>query len=150
MAVPALTREDDMVFHADPHAGNLLYDKSRGEVVILDWALTGHLSLQQRRCVFMLMLMTMLRDADGVTRTVDTCACMAPAMTATRPLIIRERVTHLLDDLPVFRLPGPMDAMRVLDDIALNGIRFPAGLLMFRKAWFTLDGVLARHLGIQR
>ena len=32
--------------------------------------------------------------------------------------------------------------MRVLDDIALNGIRFPAGLLMFRKAWFTLESVL--------
>ncbi len=32
--------------------------------------------------------------------------------------------------------------MRVLDDVALNGIRFPAALLMFRKAWFTLEGVL--------
>ena len=57
-------------------------------------------------------------------------------------LIIRERVTRLLDELPLYRLPGPMDAMRVLDEVALNGIRFPAGLLMFRKAWFTLDGVL--------
>ena len=38
-----------------------------GELVILDWALTGHLTLQQRRCVFMLVLMTMLRDADGMT-----------------------------------------------------------------------------------
>ena len=63
-------------------------------------------------------------------------------MTASRLRIIRERVTRLLDGLPLFRFPGPMDAMRVLDEIALNGIRFPAGLLMFRKAWFTLDGVL--------
>jgi len=35
-----------------------------------------------------------------------------------------------------------MNAMRLLDDVALNGIRFPASLLMFRKAWFTLEGVL--------
>jgi hypothetical protein len=39
-------------------------------------------------------------------------------------------------------LPGPMDAMRLLDAIALDGIRFPAALLMFRKAAFTLEGVV--------
>ena len=35
-----------------------------------------------------------------------------------------------------------MEAMRLLDGIALEGVRFPAALLVFRKACFTLDGVL--------
>jgi hypothetical protein len=35
-----------------------------------------------------------------------------------------------------------MEAMRLLDEIALEGIRFPAALLMFRKASFTLEGVV--------
>ncbi len=142
MAVPALTRQEDMIFHADPHAGNLLYDPRRGELVILDWALTGHLALQQRRCVFMLVLMTMLRDADGMTGAIERLRLRGSADDRQHALIIRERVTRLLNELPLYRLPGPMDAMRLLDEIALNGIRFPAGLLMFRKAWFTLDGVL--------
>ena len=142
MAVPALAREEDMLFHADPHAGNLLYDRERGELVILDWALTGRLTLQQRRCVLMLVLMALLRDADGMTRAIERLRL--PGSTDDRPQtrLIRECVTRLLDGLPLFRLPGPMDAMRVLDEIALNGIRFPASLLMFRKAWFTLNGVL--------
>ena len=131
-----------MIFHADPHAGNLLYDTAARGVghpgLGSDWTLT----LQQRRCVFMLVLMTMLRDADGMTGAIERLRLRGPADDRQQALIIRERVTRLLDGLPLFRLPGPMDAMRVLDEIALNGIRFPAGLLMFRKAWFTLDGVL--------
>ncbi len=142
MAVPALTRGKDMVFHADPHAGNLLYDRRRGELVILDWALTGHLTLPQRRCVLMLVLMTMLRDADGMTRAIEGLRLPGPADDEQQASIIRERVNRLLDGLPLLRFPGPMHAMQVLDDVALNGIRFPASLLMFRKAWFTLDGVL--------
>ena len=55
---------------------------------------------------------------------------------------IRKHINHVLDALPLTRLPGPMDAMRLLDNIALEGIRFPAALLMFRKASFTLEGVV--------
>jgi hypothetical protein len=32
--------------------------------------------------------------------------------------------------------------MRLLDEIALQGVRFPAALAMFQKAMFTLDDVL--------
>jgi len=142
IAVPALTRQKDMIFHADPHAGNLLYDKRQDELVIVDWALTGRLTLEQRRCVFMLVLMTMLRDRDGMADAIERLRLRGSGDDRRETLFIRERVTRLLDGLPWLRLPCPMDAMRVLDDIALNGIRFPAGLLMFRKAWFTLEGVL--------
>jgi len=41
-----------------------------------------------------------------------------------------------------------MDAMRLLDEIALEGIRFPTALLMFRKASFTLEGVLEDIAGL--
>jgi hypothetical protein len=35
-----------------------------------------------------------------------------------------------------------MDALHLLDSVAREGIRFPAPLVMFRKAAFTLDGVV--------
>lgn len=142
VAVPALAREDNMIFHADPHAGNLLYDRRRRALVILDWALTGRLSLQQRRCVLMLVLMTMLRDARGMINAIESLRVPGTPGERARAQVIRDHVGRLIDDLPLFRLPGPMDAMRLLDAVALNGVRFPASLLLFRKAWFTLDGVV--------
>jgi ubiquinone biosynthesis protein len=142
IAVPTLAREKDSIFHADPHAGNLLYDQRRRELVILDWALTERLTLEQRQSVFMLVLMMTLRDADGVVRAIRRLLHRGARLGGVHRHIIRERVTRMLDRLPLFQLPGAMDAMQLLDEIALEGIRFPAALLMFRKAFFTLEGVL--------
>jgi ABC1 atypical kinase-like domain len=36
ISVPLFSRLENVVFHADPHAGNLLYDEARRELVILD------------------------------------------------------------------------------------------------------------------
>jgi ubiquinone biosynthesis protein len=141
IAVPTLACEKDSIFHADPHAGNLLYDQRRRELIILDWALTERLTLEQRHSVLMLVLMMTLRDADGVVRAIERLLHKGADGRAHRH-IIRERVNRMLDRLPLFQLPGAMDAMQLLDEIALEGIRFPAALLMFRKAFFTLEGVL--------
>jgi ubiquinone biosynthesis protein len=142
IAVPTLAREKDSIFHADPHAGNLLYDQRRRELVILDWALTERLTLEQRQSVFMLVLMMTLRDADGVVKAIERLLENGAADDRVHRYGIRERVKGMLDRLPLFQLPGAMDAMQLLDEIALEGIPFPAALLMFRKAFFTLEGVL--------
>jgi ubiquinone biosynthesis protein len=141
LAVPALDRSKESIFHADPHAGNVLYDKVSGELVILDWALTESLTLDQRKNVLMLVLMMILRDADGVVSAVERLRRHGRYDRRARR-IIRTRVDRLLDEMSLTHWPGPMDAMRLLDEIALEGIRFPTALLMFRKASFTLEGVL--------
>ena len=142
LAVPAFSRNKDSIFHADPHAGNVLYDKRRNELVILDWALTERLTREQRRKVVMLVLMMILRDADGISKAIEELCQLRGAGEGEEVQTIRKHVEHLLDDLPLTQLPGPMDAMRLLDEIALEGIKFPAALLMFRKASFTLEGVV--------
>lgn len=142
LAVPALSRQKDSIFHADPHAGNLLYDRRRNELVILDWALTERLTRKQRKNVVLLVLMMMLRDADGTAKAVEELCQIRSAGNRSQLRDIRKDTDQLLDALPLTRLPGPMDAMRLLDKIALEGIRFPASLLMFRKASFTLEGVV--------
>ena len=43
IAVPLFSGKDPSVFHADPHAGNLLYDEPNRELVVLDWALAERL-----------------------------------------------------------------------------------------------------------
>ena len=142
LAVPALSREKDSIFHADPHAGNLLYDKKSNELVILDWALTERLTRRQRKNVVLLVLMMMLRDADGMSKAIEDLCQLRGNDDRAQVRSIRKHVDRLLDELPLTHLPGPMEAMRLLDEIALDGIHFPAALLLFRKASFTLEGVV--------
>ena len=141
LAVPVLAPEKNAIFHADPHAGNILYDKRDDELVILDWALTERLTLEQRKSVFLLVVMLILRDSSGVSGAIEQL-CLRGAKNRWARRVIREHVTRLLDRLPLTKWPGAMDAMRLLDEIAMEGVHFPTALLMFRKASFTLEGVL--------
>ncbi len=140
IAVPLFGSEEKAMFHADPHAGNLLYDERTGELILLDWALTERLSRAQRRHLAILALMIGLRDPVGVCRQIH--ALSGVRRNPRQERIIRECVTRFIDQLPFTHLPGVVDALRLLDRIVLDGIRFPASLLMLRKVLFTLDGIL--------
>ncbi|HVN06100.1 MAG TPA: AarF/UbiB family protein [Bryobacteraceae bacterium] len=140
IAVPLLARGERAVFHADPHAGNVLYDKRTGDLVLLDWALTERLTRDERRHVAMLALMLGLRDPVGVCGEIEALA--ARPLPAKHDRFMRRYVDRFVRQLPFTRLPGSLDAMRLLDRLALEGVRFPSGLMMFRKVLFTLDGIL--------
>jgi ubiquinone biosynthesis protein len=142
LAVPALSRDKDAIFHADPHAGNILYDKRKNDLVILDWALTERLSRKQRKNVVMLVLMMLLRDPQGMSDAIEALCPPRTLRYRAHAQKIQQHVDRLLDNTPVTRLPGSMEAMRLLEDIALDGVRFSSALLMFRKAAFTLEGVV--------
>jgi hypothetical protein len=60
----------------------------------------------------------------------------------TADRIIDDAVDRFFDSVPEDRQPGVLDAMHLLDAIALEGIHFDAPLFLFRKSLFTLDGVL--------
>ena len=139
VADPMFTSEEYAIFHADPHAGNLLYDEQRRELIVLDWALTGRLSLEERRHIARLIIHMTLRDAKGVRDAIvalsrDTAQSQAP--------LIERAVQEYFAALPHACSLGALDAMRLLDSIGLEGVRFPAALVLMRKVLFTLDGVL--------
>ena len=136
IAVPLFSEEELAIFHADPHAGNLLYDERTGKLVILDWALTEQLSREQRRKTLILTVLLALRDVAGVASMIKDLG------RSDSVHIIDEGVARFIDALPASRLPGSLEVMQLFDQLALAGVRFPAALLMFRKARFTLDGVL--------
>jgi ubiquinone biosynthesis protein len=131
---PLFSASRDSLFHADPHAGNLLYDARSDQLVILDWALTGNLNQDQKRQFCMLLMMLGLRDAEGISSAISK---LSPGQIPDIRII-----RNFLKSVPAFRTPGSLDAVRLLDCLALGGVRFPADLLMFRKVLFTLDGVL--------
>ena len=142
VAVPLFAREEKAIFHADPHAGNLLYNEQTGELVVLDWALTERLTREQRRHVAILALMIGLRDSAGVCAEIEALSLGEVRRDGALVDFVRGYVMRFIDELPLSQLPGSMDAMRLLDRLALEGVRFPAALLMFRKVLFTLDGIL--------
>ena len=142
IAIPLFSPEPDVLFHADPHAGNLLYDSRTSELVLLDWALTENLRLEQRRNLAMLFLMVVLRDPVGASDAIIALSPSGGRHEATKAKRIREEVNRYLSELPVKRIPRAVDAMGLLQIVAWEGIRLPRSLLMFRKALFTLDGIL--------
>jgi ubiquinone biosynthesis protein len=142
IATPLFAPIEDAIFHADPHAGNLLYERRTSELVILDWALTEHLTLAQRKHLAMLFLMLVLRDPVGASEAILALSPPGGRGEKVKVQRIRENVTRYINELPVKRLPGLVDAMNLLERIAWEGVRLPSSLVMFRKALFTLDGIL--------
>lgn len=140
LAVPLFSRQDPAVFHADPHAGNLMYDEPNRELLILDWALAERLSLDARRRLILLALMMILCDRAGVREAIH--ALSGGHRGRRREDLIAQLVDGYFDGLAPEASPGTLDAMTLLDEVALHGVRFPASLFVFRKIVFTLDGVL--------
>ena len=140
VAVPLLSSREDAIFHGDPHAGNLLYNSRTDELTIIDWALREHLSREQRRNLAMLFLMVSLRDPVGTYDAVLALSQYPIRSAAPRGQQVRETVTAFLDELPA--KPSSVDAMNLLEQVALKGVKFPGALVMLSKVMFTLDGIL--------
>ncbi len=142
VAVPLLTAQKDAIFHGDPHAGNLLYNNRTGDLTIIDWALRERLSREQRRYLALLFLMVSLRDPVGTRNAILALSQQRIQAGSSRERMICEIVTTFLDHLPVRYLPSGVDAMRLLERVALKGVKFPGALIMLSKVMFTLDGIL--------
>lgn len=147
VAVPLFSSTEDAIFHGDPHAGNLLYNNKTGDLVILDWALRERLSREQRRHLALLFLMVTLRDPVGTFREVLALSQNPVRATSPRGRAVREAVTKFLDAIAVSRMPSGADAMRLLERVAVQGIRFPSSLIMLSKVMFTLEGILGDIVG---
>jgi ubiquinone biosynthesis protein len=142
VAVPLLAAQEDAIFHGDPHAGNLLYDNRTGELTIIDWALRERLSRDQRRHLALLFLMVTLRDPVGTCNEVLALTQEHIRSASPRGLMVSELVTRFLDELPVASLPSGVDAMLLLERLAMKGVKFPGPLIMLSKVMLTLDGIL--------
>jgi ubiquinone biosynthesis protein len=145
IAVPFFSWTDTALFHADPHAGNLLYDEPNRELVVLDWALAERLDRESRRNLALLALMAALRNRDGVCQAI--VALSREDRQPGKEELVREHVARLFARFRGGKPPGVLEAMMLLEEIALAGVRFPASLFLFRKVLFTLDGVLHDVVG---
>lgn len=142
VACPLLSSQENVIFHGDPHAGNILYDRRSGQMTIIDWALQERLSRDQRRHLVLLFAMLALRDPVGTCAEVIALSQRRNRKGSFRGRIVTETVQRFFEGLPLSRLPGVVDTMELLERTALVGVRFPKSLIMLSKVMFTLDGIL--------
>ena len=150
VAVPLFAPAQDAIFHGDPHAGNLLYNNSSGELTIIDWALRERLGREERRHLALLFLMVSLRDPVGTCNEIGALSHRRIGVTSPRGRMIRELVASFLDEMSPTRIPSGADAMRLLERVAIRGIKFPGSLIMLSKVMFTLEGLLGDIVGSDR
>ena len=147
VAVPLLSAVDEAVFHGDPHAGNLLYDNGTRELTIIDWALRERLDREQRRHLALLFLMVSLRDPAAVSSEIAALAERPIRMASTKGQLIRATVDEFFAEAPAKDKSSAADAMRLLERVAIQGVKFPSSLIMLSKVMFTLEGMLADIVG---
>lgn len=138
LAQPLWSGRDPSLFHADPHAGNLLRTPD-GTLAVLDWSLVGRLGKREREQLLQALLAAWRLDPAGVARAVSALL-LSPAPETD----LRARVERAVAELPPGRPAGFHWLLGLLDAIAFAGLgRFEPSLLFFRKSLLTLQGVLA-------
>ena len=86
--------------------------------------------------------MMTFRDSSGVRAAIHELSRGAGGASPAAAEIIDRCVDRFFQALPFVCSLGALDAMRLLDRIGVEGVRFPASLVLIRKVLFTLDGVL--------
>ncbi|WP_291991859.1 AarF/UbiB family protein [Candidatus Accumulibacter sp. ACC003] len=131
------SREAGALFHADPHAGNLLATPD-GRLAIIDWALTARLSKAQCEAVVQLGLGALtLNDA-------RVCAAIAALGQTLDVVRVQVAVTAALQQVRGGRFPGFGWMTSLLDALgSTSAVRFPEDVVLFRKALLSLSGVVA-------
>ncbi len=86
--------------------------------------------------------MVSLRDPVGTCNEILALTQQHIRGASPKGRMVAEMVKNFLDELPAWRLPSGADAMRLLERVAMKGIKFPGSLIMLSKVVFTLDGIL--------
>ena len=134
LARPFWHAAEPAIFHADPHAGNLLA-LDDGGIGVIDWAMSARLTRQRREALLRLALGGMMLDAPllrrGLAELFDRGDIPDPALDAAFA-----EVAH-------GALPGVAWALRLLDRRAiLLGVSLAPDLLLLRKTLANLTRVL--------
>lgn len=140
---PLWSREQVAWFHADPHAGNLMF-ASDGSLVILDWALVGVITREERERLVQVVLGALLSDPPKMCMGIESL-CQGRALSVER---LGEVVREHLARMGTKWMPGVPWLAGLLDAAAMEcGARFSSGMLMFRKALLMVEGVVSDLAG---
>ena len=143
---PLFSWHDPTIFHGDPHAGNILAvylaPTTTPAIGLVDWSLAGHLSRSERLKTVRLIQALLKKDLTGMCNAVRNLTLAV----SDEPVIpregVRDRILSWLHRPKQKPMPLVKQAFRLLEHLSMEGLVFPADLMLFRKAIFTLEGVL--------
>jgi len=139
VARPLFLGQELSPFHADPHVGNLRVDETNGDLVLLDWALTGTLTTVDRRSLLLLLLTLPLRDEAQILAALSEISLAKDEVTQ---IFLRRQIEIFMDALPLGKIPNPGSLGDLVDGLLRAGLRFSGSFLIFRKMLSTLGDVV--------
>jgi ubiquinone biosynthesis protein len=126
------------LFHADPHAGNLVFTPQR-QLGLLDWSLAGHLTAQDQVSLAQVFVGALTSDASRILDAID-----ALSVQRGDPAALQALVAARLQALTGMAVPGLDWLVSLMDGVVSEtGARFRGDLVIFRKVLHTVQGVVA-------
>ncbi|RZW20492.1 MAG: hypothetical protein EX260_06630 [Desulfobulbaceae bacterium] len=146
ICTPLFWKDDRALFHGDPHAGNILTmqrgDSEHYNIVLIDWTLAGSLSRAQRMLIMRLLLGILKSDSDDIARAIIGLAHDRSSGYGGDIRVLRSAIEGHLQLSGASTGDPLVKVFQLLEHAALQGISFPSELVLYRKAFFTLEGVL--------
>jgi ubiquinone biosynthesis protein len=143
---PIFAVEEPALFHGDPHAGNILMpeDDGTGEVriALLDWSLAGHLTRKVRIKIVRLIQSILAENSGYICRCLQDLAENDTGEAALSRTALWRRVSGWIETPAYARFSLMRKAFWLLEQLSYEGVVFAPDLMLFRKAIFTLEGVL--------
>jgi predicted unusual protein kinase regulating ubiquinone biosynthesis (AarF/ABC1/UbiB family) len=128
------------IFHADPHAGNVLV-KSDGTLVLLDFGMIGEISKKDASNFQGLLEAILLKNYAKATNVlVDLGFLLPDANTKAVEKILAEALTFNLDDfkdMDIFAVKKEMN-----DIVKSLPIQVPTRFIFLGRAFVTVEGIL--------
>jgi ubiquinone biosynthesis protein len=125
------------LFHADPHAGNLLFIPHE-QLGILDWSLAGHLSKSDQEQLMQVLLAALTLNGSGLGRALGSLSRAPARESALTPV-----VSDALRQIRGGAFPGFGWLLQLLDTaVAAAAVDLSGDLVFFRKALLSVTGVL--------
>ena len=144
IAAPLFSHESESLFHGDPHGGNIFIIRhnhlDKIQVALLDWSLAGTLSRIQRYHVIRLCFAILFNDNDLIYKEIEALA--EEQLGHEQTLKVKTLINQELRSSSSMAHQWVKRTFNLIDNIAVNGVRFPSNLLLYRKAVFTLEGIL--------
>ena len=136
--------QEEAVFHADPHAGNVFFVRDQSDdpyqIALLDWGLLGVLSRRERAQLIQLMLGLRLNNEKRVRNNVGVL------IEGGFPDSLQEvqRIQTIAVDIA--KQNSSTDHFAILEDMITRlskaGYRLSFNLVLFIKAQVTIAGIL--------
>jgi len=143
---PLFSMRESALFHGDPHAGNILAisesDEKMPAIGLLDWSLAGYLNRCDRLKTIRLIQAIIKGDMVAIDECIYSLANGGSNEYRSATQTRGGGIAGLMHS-PEFRhMPIVRKTFRLIEALSYEGYVFPANLMLFRKAVFTLEGVL--------